>query len=368
MKPKLKVLIVDDSRIFRALVEKILADLPCVEVIGSVYNGRKALEFMQHTVPDLITLDVEMPEMNGIQTLQNIQVFNESTAKDRKVGVLMLSSLTLSGAQFTLEALHLGAFDFITKPSAVTPEENIRILAQELSSKIQAYSDACGFLKVPSSPAAPPVALPVEERDKTPFSETEYKAVLIGASTGGPKALSLMLPMLTTLVKLPIVIVMHMPPLFTKNLAESLGKKCCSKVIECKGNEILRNEMVYIAPGGRHLVLRKYDESEVVTVVNDNPPEEACCPSLNVLFRSAAKAIDGKVIAVILTGMGSDGTNGLGILKRSGAYVIAQDEGSSIIWGMPGSAVKSGNTDRVVPLEGIPEAVLKEIRRKPKRV
>jgi two-component system chemotaxis response regulator CheB len=364
VKPPLKVLVVDDSRIFRGLLEEIFLNFPYVEVIGSVWNGKKALEAIQQEVPHLVILDVEMPEMNGIETLKQIQIMNESRPRSGKIGVLMLSSLTLTGAKVTLESLQLGAFDFLAKPSGLTQQENSQWLARELAAKIKPYYDVRFLL--PDPPFVEPLATNagLAKSLEKKIRKTEVRAVLIGASTGGPKALLSILPELTHRIKIPIIVVLHMPPLFTGPLAESFDKKCDSRVVECKGNEVLQNETVYIAPGGKHLVLRNFDEDSIVTVVNENPPEDACCPSLNVLFRSAARVIPNRVIAVIMTGMGSDGTKGLGPLKRAGAYVIAQDEASSVIWGMPGNAVKSGNVDKVVPLEKIPEAVQMEIMKR----
>lgn len=351
---KIKVLVVDDSRIFRSGVEECLASEADMEVIGSVRNGVKALEFIRSNRPDLITLDVEMPEMDGLETLNAIQEINSSNQDFRPIGVIMLSGLTQKGADITIKALESGAYDFVTKPVSNHPEESLEILRRQLTVKIRSY--ASQRITFPSKAAARPVS-PIPTPSLA-ASTTGFNAILIGISTGGPRALVDFLPALCEMVDLPILIVQHMPPTFTESLATSLDHVCSHTVIEAKDAQKVVDRCVYIAPGGRHMLLRKTG-NDVQTVLNEQPPENGCRPSVNVLFRSAAPLYEKKVIAMILTGMGDDGVKGIAALKRAGAYVIAQDEETSVVWGMPGSAVASGNVDLVLPLQEIPKTVAK---------
>lgn len=357
MDSKIKVLIVDDSRIFRSLVEKCLASEADIEVLGSVRNGVKALEFIHSHRPDLVTLDVEMPDMDGLETLKAIQEINDSNQDFRPIGVIMLSAFTQKGADITIEALESGAYDFVTKPESSHLEESLEILRRQLTVKIRSY--ATQRITAASKAAPRPVSpVPTASYDS---STTDFKAILIGISTGGPKALVSFLPALCETVDLPIIVVQHMPPTFTESLATSLDRVCSHTVIEAKDAQKVVDRCIYIAPGGRHMLLRKAG-NDVLTVLNEQPPENGCRPSVNVLFRSAAPLYEKKVIAMILTGMGDDGVKGIAALKRAGAYVIAQDEKTSVVWGMPGSAIASGNVDLVLPLEEIPKTVAKRMR------
>ncbi len=356
---KLKVLIVDDSRTFRSLLHQVISSDPWLECSGSAWNGNQALEIIRNNPPDLVTLDVEMPEKNGLETLREIQEINSKLAEENLIGVIMVSSMTQHGAQITLQALELGAFDFVPKPENLTLEENLDSLKLELLEKISGYASKRPWSRKTSSFVLPK---PYRTGSPAPEKKKNYKAILIGASTGGPKALLTLIPILTENVVLPILVANHMPPFFTSSLAESLDKKCRYSVIECKGDERLASKQVYIAPGGKHLLMRRMGEKDVVTVLTAQPSEDGCCPSVNKLFRSGASVFGGEVIAIVLTGMGTDGTNGLGPLKRAGAFVIAQDEKTSVVWGMPGSAVASGFVDKISPLEKIPHLVKEQIR------
>jgi len=349
LKKRLQILIVDDSRIFRSLLEEILSNDPDFEVVGSVGNGLKALEFIRNRPPDLVTLDVEMPEMNGLETLKKIQEINDGLPEDSKIGVIMVSSMTIHGAKVTIEALSLGAFDFVPKPEKGSIDESRGYLKKELLGKISCF--AAKKLKK----LIVPTIFPPPNRPFKPLREVKqpYQAIFIGASTGGPKALSVLLPQLTKFVDMPIFVATHMPPFFTQSLAESLDKICKHGVVEAKGDEVVEKNRVFVAPGGKHLLVRKLDQNKTITVVNTQPSEDGCCPSVNMLFRSAATSYGNAAIAIILTGMGSDGTKGLKPLKRSGAMVIAQDEKTSVVWGMPGNAVASGLVDKILPLDKI---------------
>lgn len=403
MSKQTKVLIVDDSRIFRSAIEESLSGENDIKVVGSVRNGVKAIEFIKTIPPDLVTLDVEMPDMDGLQTLAAIQKINASDKNTSPIGVIMISSFTKKGADITIRALEAGAFDFIAKPEGKKLKESIEVLRRQLMVKIRYFAarriSSSLTRKMPVTSRSPAISLTdagqqnevgEREKDESSFiyrqktdmfrarprfrkqnktviplrnhqkpgtrSLSKIQAILIGVSTGGPKALAEMLPRLCENVRIPIFIVQHMPATFTQSLANSLNTRCCYTVTEAGNSNIVQNHHAYIAPGGKHMLLRRGDNN-VRIIINKRPPEKGCRPSVDILFRSAATVYDGNVIAIILTGMGADGTKGAGILKRAGAYIIAQDQESSVVWGMPGSAEASGHVDKVIPLGRIPDAV-----------
>lgn len=379
MSEKLKILIVDDSRIFRSIIEEALKGEVDLQVIGSVRNGEKAIEFIKSSPPDLVTLDVEMPEMDGLETLEAIQEINESNPDRPDIGVIMVSAFTSKGADITINALHAGAFDFVTKPEGKDVAENISSLRSQLLVKIRHFavkriSSRVGrsvsrpaitpFRRPLIKDVRPKIVAPPIGRGTVHRAPTAIKAVLIGVSTGGPRALADMLPELSDKVDLPFFIVQHMPPTFTQSLANSLDSRCRHRVIESLDNDVVQNGYIYIAPGGRHMLLHKNSTGRIVTILNQDPPENGCRPSVDVLFRSAVNVYGGDVVAIILTGMGADGTKGLVPLKLEGAYAIVQDKETSVVWGMPGSAVEAGYVDEILPLNRIPDAVTSVIQRK----
>jgi two-component system chemotaxis response regulator CheB len=355
MPETIRILIVDDSRLFRGVLEQALAGIPGVAVVGSVWNGARAMEFLQNHSVDLVTLDLEMPQLGGLETLQAIQKLNAAQPNVPPVGVLLVSAHTFDGAASTIEALEAGAFDFVTKPAEATPEESLAYLRKQLWSKVGHFQAgrgaATGAVRaVPSTPAPSHVRAPAGARGLV-------RAVVIGVSTGGPAALAQLLPDLTRRVSAPVLVVQHMPAGFTKHLADSLARKCPVPVVEAADGQVVEARTVYIAPGNQHLLVRGQGQGRVVAVVNDQPPQHGCRPSADVLFRSAAAAYGAEAVGIILSGMGRDGTDGLGALKRAGAATIAQDEASSVVWGMPGSALAAGHVDQVLPLARIAAAV-----------
>jgi two-component system chemotaxis response regulator CheB len=351
---KTKLLIVDDSRIFRNAVAESLAGEANIEVIGSVWNGEKAIEFIRSNPPNLVTLDVEMPGMDGLETLEAIQKINASQKGAKPIGVIMLSSHTREGADITVKALEMGAFDFIPKPEGRNLKESFEILRRQLVVKIRHFAAK----SISAALQRPPEARqPVFEDTSKVSVPSRIRGILIGVSTGGPRALTEMLPPLCKKVDIPIFIVQHMPPTFTQSLARSLHARCRYTVMEGKNNDLVRKQHAYIAPGGKHMLLTKR-RNAVMTVINDQPPRKGCRPSVDILFRSGATVYGRDTIGVILTGMGADGTEGARILKRTGAIVVAQDEESSVVWGMPGSAKASGSVDKVLPLDKIPGALV----------
>jgi two-component system chemotaxis response regulator CheB len=349
-----RVLIVDDSRIFRTALEQALTGQDGIAVVGSVFSGDKALEFLRTRAPDIVTLDVEMPGMDGLQTLKAIQRFNAEQGPNKEVGVIMVSAFTRRGADITVQALQAGAFDFVTKPSGPNTEANQNSLCHQLVAKIRLYMgrrrDLGGSsVRTPYRTAGPSVRIP-----------RTIQVIAIAASTGGPKALEELLPDLCKRVAIPVMVVQHMPPPFTRSLAKNLARQTGLSVVEAGNNEKVLAKHVYIAPAGKHLVLRSYG-GQLFTALNEQPPENGFRPSADVLFRSAAAVVGKAMAAIVLTGMAcdsiADGTAGAAPVKRAGGYVLAQDEATSVVWGMPGSIVRAGLADEVLPLGSIAGAI-----------
>ncbi|GAB4335100.1 MAG: chemotaxis response regulator protein-glutamate methylesterase [Desulfobulbaceae bacterium] len=357
---KTRILIVDDSRIFRSALQQGLSRASDIEVIGSVWNGVKALEFLRENDPDLVTLDIQMPEMDGIETLQAIQKINTERPPERQIGVIMLSSHTKKGADITVKALEMGAWDFIPKPEGNDLQDNLTFLCQQLIVKIRNYAVRVRTRPKRKQPVTTDESASRKKKKKELSCSQAIRAVLIGVSTGGPKALAELLPPLCEKITVPILIVQHMPPTFTESLAKSLNAKCRFTVSEASDDSPVLEKHVYIAPGGRHMILAgKGDETRIRIL--DTAPEKGCRPSVDKLFRSGAEIYRQHVIGVILTGMGTDGTEGGKQLKLHGAPILVQDEQSSVVWGMPGSACGAGIVDATLPLGEIPDAIVRLI-------
>ena len=340
----IRTLVVDDTSLYRILVQDALSKISGVEVVGIAKNGREALEKIQDLKPDLVILDVEMPEMTGIELLKELQKSN------LKPGVVMLSSFTVRGGDLTIEALQLGAFDFITKPEAGSSREN----QQKLLDALRPIVDSFQKLVLPRSPLKP---CPIRHR---PRDQGVHEIVVIGVSTGGPQALSRLFSQFTIPPQVPVVVVQHMPPLFTQSLAASLSKRSCFPVKEGEDGEILRPGVGYIAPGGFQMKVVRVGDG-VRLIVNQDPPENNCRPSVDYLFRSVSQVYKEKATGVIMTGMGNDGTLGLQLMKRMGAWVIAQDEASCVVFSMPREAIKTGIVDTVVGLDRLGEAIMETL-------
>jgi two-component system chemotaxis response regulator CheB len=365
------ILVVDDSATYRSLIQKVIAGEDDIRVVGSVGSGQEALDFIRNTPPDVITLDVEMPGMSGLQTLEKLQEYTSQNPGLPEIGVIMVSALTRRGADITIRALESGAFDFIAKPETTDMKENMEILRRQLLVKIRHFAISRsrkihrrevkdeGRVIQPGPVIAPPQ---IKVEKKTGYST--IRAVLIGISTGGPKALTRILPVLSEKIFLPVFIVQHMPATFTQSLADTLNNRCRHHVIELKAEEVVDRGNIYLAPGGKHMLLMKNREGENMVLTNEGPPENGFRPSVDVLFRSAASVYRGDVLAIIMTGMGSDGTRGMGALKRLGAYTLVQDETTSVVWGMPQSAVDAGYVDEIQPLEFIPDAVERVVNKR----
>lgn len=340
----LRILLVDDSAVIRRAITSMLSSDPEIMVVGNAGNGTQALERIPRLKPDLIILDIEMPGMDGLETLVEIRKLY------RKLPVIMFSTLTERGAAATLDALARGASDYMTKPSAgaldLTPER----VREDLIRKIKSL---CAVRPL-SQPAPLTILLPPS------LVQARIDVVAIGTSTGGPNALTALLPQLPPNFPVPIVIVQHMPALFTRLLAERLNVRGPLKVQEGREGERLLAGEVWIAPGDRHMIVVRKG-TEVLIGVNQDPPENSCRPAVDVLFRSVAQIYKANVLAIVLTGMGSDGTRGASGIRAAGGQVIAQDEASSVVWGMPGSVVAAQLADHIYPLDGIAAETVRRV-------
>lgn len=364
------MLIVDDSAVFRRIIQDALEKIPGVEVIGTAATGLKALNKARELVPDLMTLDMELPDLSGIQVLNELRRMEASPP-----GILVVSALTTRGGALAMTALENGAFDFITKPEGGSFAQNCMALFTSLEPLIRGFQRRLGIHailkgKLPELPSGVSrgVAIPtpsldhVAERMRKLEGRTKPQMVLIGVSTGGPNALGELLPTLPGDIGVPVFIVLHIPPMFTKPLVERLQPKCAIQVREAENGEWAQPNVAYIGQGGRHLRLAKNSGGQILLQLVDDPPENNCKPSVDVLFRSAAHHFPGRAMAVILTGMGNDGTTGLRLLKRHECHAIAQDESTSIVFGMPKAVIEAGVVDQILPLNAIGAAMVSVIR------
>ena len=355
----LRILVVDDTIMYRKVISDILTEIPGVEVVGTASNGKMALSRIASLRPDVITLDVEMPIMNGLETLEVLQ------KEHPEVGAIMLSTLTKRGSEVTMKALELGAFDFIAKPDADARQENILFLKNALTPRIKAYGNRLELKRLLRQKAEIKVSAPVAPQPVPPSTHSKRtgksKVVAIGISTGGPNALAKMLPQLPKL-GIPIFIVQHMPPIFTKSLAESLDSKCQYEVREAEHNEVVRPDVIYIAPGGKQMRVAAGITGGKSIQITDDPPENNCKPAVDYLFRSVAREYGALTTGVIMTGMGGDGTLGLKVLKSFGAVTIGQDAESCVVYGMPKTAIEAGVVDIVAPLDMIATEIIRTVR------
>jgi len=345
---KKRVLIVDDAVVVRRTLSDAIAADPALEVAGTASNGRLALVKFLSLKPDIVLLDIEMPEMDGLETVRQLRKI------DKRIPIIMFSTLTEHGASATLEAISLGATDYVTKPSNTDMEGTFQKVSQELLPRIHA------LCRIPAASTAPASALPppIVRRDPgKPRLAVPPQIIAIGVSTGGPDALARLIPSLPAELPLPVVIVQHMPPLFTTMLAARLTAKSAIPVRECKSGEPLSPGSIFLAPGDYHMVLSAEDGT-VRLHTHQGPKENYCRPSVDVLFRSVAHVFGARALAVILTGMGQDGLKGCELLESSGARIVVQDEATSVVWGMPGFVARAGLADKVLPLDQIgPEIV-----------
>jgi two-component system chemotaxis response regulator CheB len=369
-----RILIVDDSAVMRSLLRTVVTADATLEVAGTAADGASALNSLALNRPDLILLDVEMPVMDGLVTLRELH------KRGHRMPVIMCSSLTQRGARVTIEALAAGASDYVTKPAGQSGREAaLRTLGTDLIPRIHALTQPS------STPASArssspfgyrlPAAFPVNARNQqipplvqpTPASPRPQpvtaipSVVAIGVSTGGPAALDVLLPALPAAFPLPVLIVQHMPELFTRLFAERLNNRCNLRVREAAEGEPVCAGNIYIARGNWHLeVLTPLTVSTPPTLhLTQGPLESHCRPAVDVLFRSAAKVYGAGVLAAVLTGMGSDGMLGCRLIREQGGSVLAQDEASSTVWGMPGAVAAAGLAHKILPLEAIAPEILR---------
>lgn len=363
----LKVLIVDDAILYRTIISEVLSELPGIEVVGTAGNGKIATYRIGSLNPDILTLDIEMPEMNGLEVLEWIR---ENTPD---VGAIVLSSFTRKGGEMTVKALNLGAFDFIQKIGADTMEENKKALKDAIGPMLKAYArrkEVQQILKGKKSALSKTGAENRAIRDtggvirhKAIMPGRKSSVIGIGVSTGGPEALARMLPKIPADLNVPILIVQHMPAAFTESITSSLNAKCAIEVRAAVDGEPVMTNTALFAPGGKQMkVAKSADGKTVIVRVTDDQPENSCKPSANYLFRSIAHHYGNRATGVIMTGMGSDGTLGLKLMKRNGAVIIAQNEETCTVFGMPREPVESGIVDVIAPLDRIAEEICRTVR------
>ncbi|HUB79364.1 MAG TPA: chemotaxis response regulator protein-glutamate methylesterase [Bryobacteraceae bacterium] len=346
---KIRVLVVDDSVVIRRLVCLALEEDPGLEVVGAAANGRIALNRIPQVNPDVITLDIEMPEMDGLEMLRELR------RQDRATPVVMFSTMTERGAAATFEALSLGADDYVTKASnAGSLDVSLANLRHELIPKIRQFFEMARPPEVRPQPPARAVA--------TIATSPERRAVAIGVSTGGPAALAKIIPQFPAGFPLPVFIVQHMPPLFTQLLAERLDSLTPLSVGEGADGEAPAPGHIYVAPGDWHMRLTKSVQGPAIAL-DQGPPLNSCRPAVDALFSSLAEVYGSAVVAAVLTGMGHDGTSGARQLSARGACILAQDEATSVVWGMPGAVAGAGLAAEILPLDDVVPAILREVIR-----
>jgi two-component system chemotaxis response regulator CheB len=343
--PRIRVLVVDDSMVVRKLVGEVLTASASAALAGTAASGEQALAKIEQLKPDIVTLDVEMPEMDGLETLKKIR------ERHPKLPVVMFSALTMRGAAATLEALALGATDYVTKP---TNTENLaaakQLMERELLGKITSLRSAVY--------AVPARRNGVCARQRA--VQCRIDIVAVGTSTGGPNALAELIPQLPRELQVPVVVVQHMPALFTKLLAERLNAKAKLAVAEGSGGCRIQGGQVWVAPGDHHMTVARKNV-DIMLELNRDEPENSCRPAVDVLFRSVAKTFGPHALGVVLTGMGSDGAKGAKAICDAGGTVIVQDEQTSVVWGMPGAVVSAGLTDEIYPIPRIAWEIVRRV-------
>lgn len=406
----LEILLVDDSATYRMILSRAVKGWPRANLIGSAGDGEAALRIIAEKKPDLVLLDVSMPVLDGIETLKRIR------ARWSDVDVVMCSGIDAGQTGLTMQALSLGALDFLPKPQGDNPAESFAALSTSLyplldlainrkSQRIARGSSTArsapatvsvqtappppafrstlglapgapegspsarrgGLPPVPTrrvptvAPASSPVVQPAANSGRRPPARIDV--LVVGVSTGGPNALHVFVPKLPADLPFPVLCVQHMPPLFTASLAERLNRDSAMGVEEGAEGRKLENGRMYIAPGGHHMTVVRAADGRLQIRLNDSAPVNSCRPAVDVLFRSVEEVVGGAVVSVILTGMGSDGASGVRGLRAKGAWSIAQDEASSVVWGMPGAIVQQGLADEIFPLDRIADRIAELARR-----
>ena len=354
---KMRVLVVDDSVVIRRVLTHALSSDPAIEVVGTAPNDRIALAKIAQAHPDLVTLDVEMPEMGGIETLAALRKTNPF------MPVIMFSLYTEKGSAATLNALAFGGVDYVTKPAGTAGAEVAsKVIREDLLPRIKMRLSAAAGAEafVSRGASLPPTSSARSTLAGAGQPQSRVDIVVVGISTGGPSALEKFLSCFPADFPVPILIVQHMPPGFTTLLAHRLAAKCKLSVGEVRAMRVLEPGQAWLAPGGRHLVVEGVKGAAQVRI-SDAPPENSCRPSVDVLFRSAAETFGCHVLGVIMTGMGQDGYRGCEKIREAGGQVWAQDEASSVVWGMPGFVTNAGLVDRVVALNELAPEVARRV-------
>lgn len=350
--PPIRILVVDDSTVIRKVLCEALSSDPAIEVVGTAADGHIALSKIAQVNPDLVTLDIEMPVLNGLETLVQIRKLYP------KLPVIMFSTLTERGASATIEALALGASDYATKPSntgsVAVASERIR---SELIPKIRALCSLPVHASAASRLTLPPPTRTVPHLGLRP----RIDVLAIGTSTGGPNALAVVIPALPADFPVPILIVQHMPPIFTRFLAERLASHSRICVREAEAGQVLEPGTAWIAPGNYHMVVKRQGNA-VRIALNQDPHENSCRPSVDVLFGSVAQVYGPHILGVVMTGMGADGVRGSQHIREAGSEVIVQDEASSVVWGMPGLVAAAGQADGIYALDLLGPEVTRRVK------
>ena len=382
---KVRVLVVDDSAVMRKIIASALQRESLIEVVGFASNGLEAIKAIQTCKPDVVTLDIEMPEMDGLTALREIR------KSDKYLPIIMFSSLTHKGAQAAVMALTAGASDYVGKPANTAGgiDDAFKVLETELIPKIiglakrikNRRAKEAQSVEAPKATPATPLKAPATVKPlnpvkvETPLASKVSKAtssvlakpaeaVCIGVSTGGPEALMQVFGAFNAPLNVPVFIVQHMPADFTALLAARLSASGVMTVKEAEDGEIAQPGIVYIAPGGFHMTVTRPGTKTIIHL-NTDPPENSCRPAVDVLFRAASQVYGSGLLAVMLTGMGYDGLKGSQLIKEKGGQVIAQDEASSVIWGMPGAVVQAGLADGVLPIDKIADEIIFRTRKVP---
>ena len=348
---KVRILVIDDSAFMRKAISMMLESDPEIEVVGMAHNGEDGLEMVKSLKPDLVTLDIEMPRMDGLTALRHIMSENPTP-------VMMISSLTTQGAAATLEALSLGAVDFIPKQLSYVALDIVKI-KDELLSKVKHIARNKARLgralsarpKQDASKPKPALLMP-SDNSSSKSPKKRINVVAIGTSTGGPPALQAIIPLLPKNLPVPVTVVQHMPPTFTKSLAERLDSLSQVSVKEAENGEPLKAGMVYIAPGGKHMTIKSRATGNEI-LLSDEPSTTLHRPAVDIMVKSVAETYGSNVLGVILTGMGSDGLEGMRLVKQKGGSVYAQSESSCVVYGMPRVVVESSLADKVVSLDNM---------------
>lgn len=351
MLSKIRAVVIDDSAFMRKSISIMLESDSDIEVVGTARDGLEGFNLVKSINPDIVTLDIEMPRMDGLTALKKIMA-------ECPTSVIMVSSLTTEGAEATIKALELGAVDFIPKELSYVSINIIKIkdeLVRKIKEIVRQKAVQMRLKRIQSLAGEQKTVVRPPDFNKIP--RLTYKAIGIGVSTGGPMSLQKVIPRLSKRINCPIFIVQHMPPKFTKSLADRLNSMSEIEVKEAEQNEQIRNGVVYFAPGGFHMTIRKSAASGPVIDISENPSDTLHRPSVDVMLSSVVKHYGKNTLGVIMTGMGRDGTEAVKELKTLGGYAIAQDEQTCVVYGMPKSIADAGLADMSVPLENLAEVI-----------